>query len=856
MKKLTLTRLTLLSATAMAGLSQAPLHAQEATDAADAEYGDAIVVTATRRAVTLQDVPINISAMSSEEIAEQGLDDVRDLGAFTPGMTIVDTGPRNTGTIVLRGLAASDTSSTGDNNNDMLATYLGEVPLYLDIKFLDIDRVETLLGPQGTLYGSATMGGAIRYIPNRPNPDEWSGKFGGKVYDVAHASDPGFSFNGTINVPIVPGKIALRSTAGYYNDPGFIDYKYLLKQPGVSLPQPQASSIEQGSVSAGTPGASGAFFGPIGTDQQIADNFYSYKDANSELTYATRNQLGLFPFEGMNVYITYMYQQTKSNGRQANGGGIFETGKYEAPWRYLEPSNRKSHMISAEVELELGDIAQLVSSSAYSKRNIRSQQDVTDLLLDLDYDYELFPAFSGYTQSDVKYRQFTQEVRLVSTHGGPVSWVIGAFYNKLKYNSNYREIVPGFPDFSVSATGSSLFGGYYDGLVRPDEIEYISFIRSEDKEKAIFGEATLEPIQGLTLTAGARYYKYDTTITGGADTPLTGGGRARMPYPSVEIADVRIKDGAANDDGVVWKFNASYKFSPDLMVYGTYSKGYRIGGANRVVACTPEQLASGSQTLCALPHELFYGPDKVKNAEIGLRAAVFDRKLSFTLAAYHIDWSGIQLDSQTQYGSLGITVNGGKAVSKGIEFSFAARPVNSLRIVGSYSYNDAHLTQTVPGLIQQKNPEYPGTRPDGSYCFFFEGCADKYIYLDAMSGDRLPGSTKNSGSLGITYTVPMGDADIDLNWTAIYQGNILTRVGGRGGGEKLPSYTLHRAYVSYKRDDYEVKLYVDNIFDKYAVASVGNDLTRRVVNDYTVSRYYARNVISPRKMGIEFSKKF
>ncbi len=804
MKSVTFTRLALLSATALAGLSCAPVHAQDAAEAADAEYGDAIVVTATRRAVSLQDVPINISAMSSEEIKEQGVEDIRDLAAFTPGVTILDTGPRNTGGIVMRGLSANDTSSTGSNNGSMVATYLGEVPLYLDLKFIDIDRVETLIGPQGTLYGSATMAGAIRYIPNRPNADDWSATFSGKVYDVAHASDPGFSFNGTVNIPIVPGKIALRSTAGYYNDPGFIDYNYLVKTPGVSLAQPNQPAT--------------SWSDPVGSAQQIADNLYSYKDANSELTYTTRNQLGLFPFEGMNVYLTYAYQQTKSNGRQANGGGVMGTGKYEAPWRFLEPSNRKSHLISAEVELELGKIAQLVSSTAYSKRTIKSHTDVTDLLLDLDYDYELFPSFAGRTNSDVSYRQFTQEVRLVSTHGGPLSWVLGGFYNKLKYASDYQEILPGYANWA--------------GVYRPDDLEYISFVRSKDTEKAVFGEATLEPISGLTFTAGARYYDYSSSVTGGADLPLTRGGRTRMPYPSTTIASSRIRSGATSKDGLVWKLNASYKFTPDIMAYTTYSKGYRIGGVNRVVPCVLP-LAAG-QNLCALPDELSYGPDKVKNIEVGLRASLFDRRLTTNIAVYHIDWNGIQLAGQTQNGAIGITVNGGTAVSKGVEFNFTARPIDNLRIMGTYSYNDAHLTQDVVGLMD------------------VNGGSD----VDALSGDRLPGSTKNSGSLGATYTIPVGDADVDLNWTAIYTGNVVTRIGARAGGETLPSYTVHRAYVSYKREDYEVKLYADNIFDKYAVTSVGNDLTRRIVNDGIISRYYARNVLSPRKIGVEFTKKF
>jgi outer membrane receptor protein involved in Fe transport len=434
-------RTALLSATVMAGLGSTSAYAQVADGAAE-EGQEVIIVTGTRRNVALQDAPINITAIGATQMAEQGIDNVRDLSSFTPGITIQDTGPRNTGTIVLRGLNASDTGSTGDNNNNALATYIGEVPLYLDLKFLDINRVETLLGPQGTLYGQGTLAGAIRFIPNRPDPEKWTGSFHARAYGVSHASDPGFQVDGTINVPIIPGKVAFRSTVGYYDDPGFIDYNYLLNEPSVSIAQPLPSTVRFGAVGTptGTPGVVSSFYGPIGTADQIAANLHSYKDANFEQTFTTRNQLGLFPWEGVNIYLTYAFQKTKTNGRQANGGGVLGTGKYEAPWRYLEPSNRKSSLLSAEIEAEIGGFAQLVSATAYTDRKIKSSSDVTDLLLDLDYNYELFPAFSGFTNSDVRYKQFNQELRLVSAHGGPFSWIVGGFYNELKFRSDYEEI--------------------------------------------------------------------------------------------------------------------------------------------------------------------------------------------------------------------------------------------------------------------------------------------------------------------------------------------------------------------------------------------------------------------------------
>ena len=174
-------RAVLLSATIFTGtLGAMPALAQDASAVA-ADSGDAIVVTGTRRATTIMDTPINISAIGAEELNRQRIDDVRDLADFTPGMTISDTGPGSTGSIVLRGLNASDVSSNGANYDDSLGIYLGEVPLYYDFKLLDIARVETLLGPQGTLYGLGTLAGAIRYLPNRPNTDAWEAEGHGRI---------------------------------------------------------------------------------------------------------------------------------------------------------------------------------------------------------------------------------------------------------------------------------------------------------------------------------------------------------------------------------------------------------------------------------------------------------------------------------------------------------------------------------------------------------------------------------------------------------------------------------------------------------------------------------------------------
>lgn len=795
-------RNTLLGATMLMGVGATSAFAQEAAAEAEQDAGE-IVVTATRRATSLQDVPINISAVGAEQLERQRIDDVRDIADFTPGLTISDTGPGNTGTIVMRGLNASDSDTSGASYDDALGLYLGEVPLYYDFKLLDIARVETLLGPQGTLYGLGTLAGAIRNIPNRPNTDAVEGEVHGRAYGKDHSGKVGYQIDGVINLPIIRDHVAFRSATGYYYDPGFIDYPLLLQTPGVSLPQPS-----------GTTGVS---------DADYIANLRREKDLNFEKTFTTRNQLLVQLNEDLKVNFTYAYQQTKTDGGQYNSNGVLGTSKYESAGRYKEPVNRHAHLGSMEINANVANIFDIVATTAYTKVNSKSQSDNTDLLLDLDYGYETFPAFSSWNESESERKQFNQEVRLVSRHGGPFSWVLGGFYNQQKLQRDYIEHVPNHPWVEFGTQPN------------PDEVEYASFNRAKVTEKAVFGEGTFRVTPAFQVTAGARYFGYTSEVAGRATVPLLGD--PVSPY------DLKAAGGTSKKTGWVWKFNSSYNFTPDFMLYATYSKGYRIGGPNTVAPCVLPLKPPPFQNVCALPNEMQYGPDTTKNAEVGVRAQLFDRKLTFNVNVFQIKWEGIQVDSATINGIVGITVNGGKGESKGVETSFQIRPIPELSIQGTYSYVDAKLTEDVPAIIAVNSPagSYPSTP----------------IQLDALAGDRLPGSAKHSGSLGAAYTVPFRDGSVIVDWTATYRGDVVTRLGwDRAYGDKLPGYVLHRASLTYETDTYSIGLFANNIFDKFAVASVANDRSRVGLNDGVLLRYYKRTVINPRTAGIEARFKF
>jgi outer membrane receptor protein involved in Fe transport len=805
----------LLAATVITSISLAtPALADEAPAAADeatSEDADAIIVTATRRNTTLMDTPINISAVGGEELERQGVGDLRDLAAMMPGLSVSDTGPSSTGSVVLRGLNATDVNADGNTYDDSLGIYLGEVPLYYDFKLIDIARVETLLGPQGTLYGLGTLAGAIRYIPNRPNVTDIEGEVHGRFYAKDHSGDLGYQADGMINLPIVRDHIAFRSATGYYYDPGFIDNPLLLQEPGVSLPQPS---------------------GPDSVDPDDYDaNLYEVKDVNFERTFSTRNQLLFQTSEDLKLILTYAYQRTKTDGSQSNSAGVLGTGKYENAARYLEPVDRSAHLASAEINANIADIVDLVATGAYTEVNFDSEGDNTDLLLDLDYDYETFPAFSSWNESKTKRKQVNAEVRLVSRHGGPFSWVLGGFYNENKYQSDYAEHVPNHPWVAFGT------------LPNPEELEYVSFITSKVTEKAIFGEGTFHVTPEFQVTAGARYFDYSSVIAGAAGLPLLG--------DPLSAYDLDPAGGTAGKNGWVWKFNTSYNFSPDLMVYATYSKGYRLGGPNRVAPC-PDPLPNPvpGQLVCALPDEMQYGPDTTKNAELGMRARLFDDVLTFNFNVFQVKWNGIQVDSATFYGITGITVNGGSAKSEGFETSFQLRPIPELSIQGSYSYTNARLTEDVPGIIT--------IRPvPGDYDPYFDPVdypdePPKFVQIAALSGDRLPGSPKNSGSLGATYITPILDGDLVANWTATYKGSVVTRLGwDRAFGDKLPDYIVNNASLTYETDQFSIGLFASNIFDKYAVVSVQNDRSRIGVNDGVAVRYYRQTVLNPRTFGLE-----
>jgi outer membrane receptor protein involved in Fe transport len=779
--------------------------------AAQAQTGvvEEIIVNATRRTATVQDVPINITAFSGENIREQGIKNLRELGSWVPGIHIVDQGARAADRIVARGLNADPLGSSEgllNTGGGTVATYVGDIPLYVDLMLNDLERVEVLLGPQGTLYGAGTMGGAIRYIPRKPDVEAFDLEVRGDVYTYdSEGDDAGTDVGGTINIPM-GDTFALRANLDYVNNPGFIDYNYLVREVGVSNPDPDFTDSDD-----------------------VSANIKSKEDANDEETLSGRIALRWTPNDVVDANLSYYYQKIESGGRTINHKDALNTGDYESGMRVLEPNDRTNQLIALEVIADLG-FAELTSATGYSEYEEEGQRDQTDLLIGLEYSYEAFPRFSAFTAEDVDEETFTQEIRLVSTADGRYNWIVGGFYNDYeKDDESSKEFTPNYDLFAVAE-----FGGIQP---RPDSLEYYSIDIEDREEMALFGEFGFQITDRWQVTLGARYYKYDLDTSSAVDFPLL-----RTVFfgddPDSIILDFE-NDPTQDDDGWLGKFNTSYYFTDDIMGYLTVSQGYRIGGSNGVPLC-PDPIPPG-QGACALPNERTYEPDETTNYEIGVRSTWLDGRMTFNGAVYYIDWEKPQLAAATENALIPITVNGKGAETSGIETSINWWMTDRLSVRANYSYTKAELTDLAEDLIPEINPP---------------GFQSTITYVDGEDGDRLPGSPEHQFSLFATYSMPLqADWLLDFHYGIYAISDVLTRTGKKGGGEDLDGYAINNASIVLSRTNWSATLYANNFLDEYA-ETAARTTTRNIqpVLDFNGGvhnvRSYYKNVLPPRMIGL------
>jgi iron complex outermembrane receptor protein len=780
-----------------------------------------IEITATRRTGSVQDAPLNITALTSDTLAEQNIGDLDDVARWVPGLTVTDQGGRSDSPIVVRGL---NTNSSGPGSDGgTVATYVGEIPLFINMRLNDIQRVEVLIGPQGTLYGAGTLGGAIRYIPNKVELDITEGRIYGDVFSLSESDSIGGEGGFVFNTPLIDDVLGFRASLNYLNNPGFIDYNYVVREGGVSLPDPDWSN-----------------------QSEVDANLRRVKDANGEDTLTAKAALRWQPNDWFDATLSYLYQNQDVEGRSiVHYGALADSnplqaviGQYESAYRFEEPREKEDTLLSLEITADLG-FAELVSATGKSSFEAVGQRDQTDLLIRLDYSYEEFPAFTAFTRELDNADILTQEIRLVSQGDSALSWIVGAFYNKIEGDNESREFTPGFDEYAINVWG-------VEGNLRPDSLEYLSVGFDETTEKALFGEISYAINDDWNITVGLRRYEYDVTSTSAIDLPLFYSVFEGRASDSIEL-DFSTEE--AGESGNLFKFNTSYQFTRDVMGYFTVSEGFRIGGANGVAACPADIDEIENQVVCALPNEIIYKADTTTNYELGFKSTWMKNRVHFNAALFNVDWDNAQVSGATVNGQQPITANADGANSRGVEISTRAILSDDLTAYATYAYTQAELTADAPFLFQVVDEQ--GTEIQDFY--------------DGKDGDRLPGSAESQFSFGLKYTREVLDGKLlDLVYGLTAQSDVYTKVGLRADGEALPGYALSNMSASISDDDWAVTLYVDNLFDKYAFSSTRRDkgdiglarFSEMNSNGEQLMRNYGHFLIQPRKIGVKFTYNF
>ncbi len=774
---------------------------------------ETIVVTATRRELSVQDIPLNIAAFDDSLLEARGINDLAELGRNVPGLYVVDQGKRSANNIVVRGLNLNPFQSSeflGNTGGETVATYVGEVPLYVDLTLTDIERVEVLLGPQGTLYGAGTLGGAIRYIPRKPEHGDASVEVRGATFQVSESDSMGWRGGATFNAPI-GDNVAVRASIDRYDDPGFIDAPYLVREAGISDPEPN-------------------FANPA----DVAANLYRVDDVDWEDTNSARVALRWQPGDFVDTTFTYHYQNMDVGGRTQNHYAAFGTGLYESATRFLEPNERRNELFSAEVVADLG-FAELTSATGYSKYAELGQRDQTDLLITLEFSYEAFPSFSAFTREVEEEKTLSQEIRLVSKGDGPWNWIGGLFFQDFEQpNAVSLEFTPGYDE--------------YVGGSRPDDLEYISVAYEDLTEKAFFGEIGYQITDNWDIVVGARYYDFSFDTLSAQDTPLY---NTIANGAGLDEINLNLQPTTLDDSGTLFKVNTSYRFSDDALGYFTISEGYRFGAGNGIGPC-PVPIPPNQQLICALPDEFQYFPDTTTNYEVGLRSQWADGRLTLNGALYYIDWQDPQLTSATVNGSQPITKNGEGAETSGFEIALDAAITDRMRIGLSYAHTKAELTDVAPDLLRCFETP-PGFGP----------CEPPLEpFIDGQPGDRLPGSPEDQATVYFGYDWPLSAGwGLTLNYGVSAISDVITTTGLRGGGETLGGFSLHNASAVFSGGPWELTVYAQNLLDKFAVTGIRQNRALIAASadengDPVTVRSYAQQMVRPREIGFRFSYDF
>ncbi len=783
-----------------------------------------VVVTASRREQALEAVPYSISVVTPEQIAASGATDLASLATQVPGLSEYDYGARFAGAVapIIRGINATGSPARGFRSfeQDPVGTYIGNSPIDGYFQLDDLNRVEVLRGPQGTLYGAGALGGAVRLIPNSPQLGKLDGSIEASGSRIDHSQGTGYSVRGMLNVPL-GDVLAFRVAAKYAYEPGWIK---------VFGPEERTSNGLYGTPLLANPGD------PVNSSPV----YTSRNDWNWQKTFSGRASLLWKPAEAFSAELAVLNAHVSGDGGPqvnpdfAGGPSPFDPhttfpagGPYQEFALVDEPFNRTTNLSSLDLSYDAG-FATVSSTSTYHTTS-------GSLIQDSSFDYGGFdggfflPYYSGVpTNPRFIYpflftddaHTFSEELRLVSKAdpANLLDYVVGVFYENQTRHGNWYVTNPGSPERSVAqgCTGYYFAGSTFPNcllLSGPNDVTFQQLDTQSFEDKSVFGELTWHFLQHGQLTAGARHFSQDFT-----DQQLY----QDFTFPTLIPPTPR----AAPATKTVGKLNLSYEYADHQYVYALWSQGFRRGGANSV----PQSGIFEESPLLRT-----YQPDSTNNYEAGLKGR-FDNGLSYAFDLFDIYWNRPQISSSLPSGNLAV-YNANTAQSKGFEFE-SSGPLFVPRLSYSvgFAYADAKLTSSF---------SLPANNGSGT---IVPGL------LAGSDGEQLPGSPKTSLNLALIYDIPVTRGyDLTLSGNTVYRSAVALQLAPSVGTTTIQhstAYEVTNLNATLHHEAWHATLYVTNLFDKEAILaqpSQPNQLDN-LTNDYLVN--------PPREVGVRLGYSF
>jgi iron complex outermembrane recepter protein len=771
--------------------------AQNADQASDE---DVIIVTATKRDANLQDIPFSINAQTADDIQKTGATTLEDLSRNVAGLTVQNLGPGQS-QVSIRGVSAGQIVRDQPGVKEQVGVYLDESVISLslftpDLDLFDLNRVETLRGPQGTLFGSGSVGGTVRYITNQPKLGTTEGAVEGNV-NLVDGDDFGGHLKGAVNVPL-GDKAAVRAVGYYTQYGGFINARR-----------------EGGGVT---------------------------QDINDGKRYGGRIALTFEPSESFSITPRVIYQKISTDG--FNRQEVFNL--YANPFTTTRPAvtfdEREQHLLlqegfddetmiaDATIKVGFGGV-DLTSVSSYTDRDILVSRDASALTGSVSVDLG-FPVAGVQLPSNLrdttKVQSFTQELRLSSNGDGPFQWVLGGFYSNTDRDYAQRLPTPGYDAFTDARFGAGTSAGAANGF--PLNSPYNADIVYDIEQKAVFGEASYMFGEQFTLTAGGRYYDFSE------DRLFKSGGL---------FSNQDNQTGSTKSDGFTPRLLASFNATDGITINAQASKGFRLGGINDPLNIPLCSGGAGGIDALTFGNRPRYDDETLWNYELGVKTQ--GRGFTFNAAAFYTDISNLQVTADAGSCSSRVVFNVPKAHTQGLEFELSARPADGLDLGISGSFVsakfDSSVTTTAGAVIAgirdgNRLPTVPKFQisANASYSFPISDGAEAYVSTSIQHvGNRITQPSDQEGNprsfvSGLAFGGASGTDATTLNLV-------------------LPSYELVNLSAGVDFDDgLSLIGYVNNLFDENALLSFDRERGGRARLGFSVN--------SPRTYGITVRKTF